>query len=326
MRRYLVTLLASAVLVSCSTTTPPEPDEQSVAQHQPDAIDSSDWQLVWQDEFDGSSIDQSKWSFEQNCWGGGNDEQQCYTDRPENAYVDNGVLNIVARKETFTGPALNEDDPSFSPHQRKTLPYTSARLRSKGKGDWLYGRFEIRAKLPTGQGSWPAIWMLPTDWQYGPWPLSGEIDIMEAVNLGTVSDEPSALADEPERRIHGTLHYGELWPDNVHSGQSYKLPDGQSPADDFHTYAIEWQPGEIRWYVDDVLYATQKSSEWHTGAVTLKTALPRHAPFDQPFHLLLNLAVGGNWAASVNETGIDASAYPQSLQIDYVRVYQRQQP
>ena len=121
MRRYLVTLLASAVLVSCSTTTPPEPDEQSVAQHQPDAIDSSDWQLVWQDEFDGSSIDQSKWSFEQNCWGGGNDEQQCYTDRPENAFIDSGILNIVARKETFTGPALNEDAPDFNLHQRKTF-------------------------------------------------------------------------------------------------------------------------------------------------------------------------------------------------------------
>ena len=122
MRRYLVTLLASAVLVSCSTTVPPEPDEQSVAQHQPDAIDSADWQLVWQDEFDSNSIDQSKWSFEQHCWGGGNDEQQCYTNRPENAYVDNGVLYIVARKETFTGPALHEDAPDFSPHQRKTLP------------------------------------------------------------------------------------------------------------------------------------------------------------------------------------------------------------
>ena len=121
MRRYLVTLLASAVLASCSTV-PPKPTEQSVAQHQPDAVASADWQLVWQDEFDSNSIDQSKWSFEQNCWGGGNDEQQCYTDRPENAYVDNGVLNIVARKETFTGPALHEDAPDFSPHQRKTLP------------------------------------------------------------------------------------------------------------------------------------------------------------------------------------------------------------
>ena len=149
MRRYLVTLLASAVLVSCSTTAPPEPDEQSVAQHQPDAIDSSDWQLVWQDEFDGNSIDQSKWSFEQNCWGGGNDEQQCYTDRPENAYVDNGVLNIVARKETFTGPALHEDAPDFSPHQRKTLPYTSARPVAPSSG---YGHFaSSTARHPPGR-------------------------------------------------------------------------------------------------------------------------------------------------------------------------------
>lgn len=324
MRRYFATLLGSAMLFSCSTTVPTKPEEQSVAQHQPDAIDSADWQLVWHDEFYSSSIDQSKWSFEQNCWGGGNDEQQCYTNRLDNAYVDNGVLHIVARKETFTGPALHEDAPDFSPHQRKTLPYTSAKLRSSSKGDWLYGRFEIRAKLPTGQGSLAAITMLPTNLQYGPWPLSGEIAIVEAVNLGTISDEPSALADDPERRIYGTLHYGELRPNNVHSSQSIKLANGQSPADSFHTYAVEWQPGEIRWYVDDVLYATQKSSEWHTGAVTLKTALPRHAPFDQPFHLILNLAVGGNWSGSVNDTGIDPKAFPQSLQIDFVRVYQRQ--
>ena len=156
MRRYLVTLLASAVLVSCSTTVPPESDEQSVAQHQPDAIDSADWQLVWQDEFDGSSIDQSKWSFEQNCWGGGNDEQQCYTNRPDNSFVADGVLNIVAKREDFTGPDSPEGDSSST----KTLPYTSARLRTKNIQEWTFGRFEIRAKLPFGQGTWPAIWML----------------------------------------------------------------------------------------------------------------------------------------------------------------------
>ncbi|HEX5793982.1 MAG TPA: glycoside hydrolase family 16 protein, partial [Rheinheimera sp.] len=252
-----------------------------------------------------------------------NNELQCYTNRPQNAYLDSGVLHLVALQETFTGAALNEDDPAYNPHQRKTLPYTSARLRSKGKGDWLYGRFEIRAKLPRGQGSWPAIWMLPTDWHYGRWPLSGEIDIMEAVNLGTVSDEPSALADERERRVHGTLHYGKPAPDNVYSGKSYKLPDGQSPADAFHTYAIEWQAGEIRWYVDDVLYATQRSSDWYTATRYTRDDIGPHAPFDQRFHLLLNLAVGGNWAGNVNEKGVDANAYPQSLQIDYVRVYQR---
>ncbi|MCD1596791.1 family 16 glycosylhydrolase [Rheinheimera aquimaris] len=322
MRRQLLSLFTCSILAGCQLAPPAteQPSEQPAPAEQ---ATEPGWQLVWQDEFDGNSIDSTKWGFEQNCQGGGNNELQCYTNRRENAYVENGILHIVARKETYTGAALNEDDPAHSPHQRKTQPYTSARLRSKGKGDWLYGRFEIRAKLPHGQGSWPAIWMLPTDWHYGSWPLSGEIDIMEAVNLGTISDEPSALADERERRVHGTLHYGKLPPDNVYSGKSYKLRDGKSPSDAFYTYAIEWEAGEIRWYVDDVLYATQRSSDWYTAASYSRDDIGPHAPFDQRFHLLLNLAVGGNWAGNVNEKGVDASAYPQSLQIDYVRVYQR---
>jgi len=286
---------------------------------------SSNWQLVWQDEFDGHEIDKAKWSFEINCFGGGNNETQCYTDRSTNAYINNHTLVIEAIREDYTGPAAHDDSPEYDQEVTRKQPYTSARLRSKYKGDWKYGRFEISAKLPQGQGTWPAIWMLPTDWVYGGWAGSGEIDIMEAVNLGAQSDAAGASAGDKETRVHGTLHYGRAWPDNVYSGIGYALPDDVNPADDFHVYAIEWQAGEIRWYVDDIHYATQRADGWYTQyhnsdgqLVTGEGA----APFDQPFHLLLNFAVGGDWPANVNDKGVDESVFPQTFEIDYVRVYQ----
>ncbi len=286
---------------------------------------SDQWQLVWQDEFDQESIDLSKWGFEVNCFGGGNDEQQCYTDREQNAFIEQGVLKIVAHKEDFTGPAAQDDDPAYNPANTRTLPYTSARLRTKNKADWQYGRFEIRAKLPQGQGTWPAIWMLPTDWAYGGWAGSGEIDIMEAVNLNANSDEAGAAQGQKETRVHGTLHYGRAWPENVHSGQAFHLPDGLNPADDFHVYALEWQEGEIRWYVDDIHYATQTENGWYTQYMNDQGLLVNgtgSAPFDQKFHMILNFAVGGSWSANVNEKGINHLAFPQSFEIDYVRVYE----
>lgn len=316
--RKLLPVLGALTLAGC--TTQPTPSQTSGTAPSPLR---AGWQLVWQDEFSGSSIDTDKWSLEQNCWGGGNDELQCYTANPANAFVADGLLHIVARKQSFSGPAVPEDSADYLTLPAKTQPFTSARLRSKNKGDWRYGRFEVRAKLPQGQGSWPAIWMLPTDQVYGAWPLSGEIDIMEAVNLGTISDEPSALADEVERRIHGTLHYGKRPPHNVYSGKSYKLPDGKSPSEDFYTYAIEWQAGEIRWYVDGVHYASQRSEDWFTAAKQIMPDISANAPFDQRFHLLLNLAVGGNWAAKVNDKGVNEAVFPQTMLIDYVRVYQR---
>jgi beta-glucanase (GH16 family) len=286
---------------------------------------SDQWQLVWQDEFENEIIDLTKWSLEVNCFGGGNNEQQCYTDRAENAFIEQGILKVVALKENFTGPAAQDDDANYNPSNTRTLPYTSARLRSKSKGDWTFGRFEIRAKLPQGQGTWPAIWMLPTDWAYGGWAGSGEIDIMEAVNLKAKSDEGGASADQEESRVHGTLHYGRAWPENVYSGQAFNLPGGINPADDFHEYAVEWQAGEIRWYVDDIHFATQRDTGWYSQYMNNDGVLVNGedgAPFDQKFHLLLNFAVGGAWAANVNEKGIDDSVFPQSLEIDYVRVYE----
>ena len=284
---------------------------------------SSDWVMVWNDEFDGTAINSRKWTYEVNCEGGGNGEKQCYTDSDENAFVSDGTLKIVAL------PAEEGAD----------LPYTSARMVTQYQGDWKYGRFEARMKLPEGQGSWPAFWMMPTDSVYGGWPRSGEIDIVEAVNLKVADEDGNVESD-----IHGTLHYGKAWPDNDSSGQSYTFPQDQNPADDFHTYAVEWQEGEIRWYVDDYLYATQQRSVRRfnsDGEVTgLKhrgwfaeyfdqvsgelTTYWEPAPFDQNFFLILNLAVGGDWPENVNQLGIDAEAFAlgQTLEVDYVRVYQ----
>lgn len=317
--KILGTVAASTLLWGCLEAAKTETNNQAIDPSEP----VSDWELVWSDEFDGTSIDTSKWNHEVNCNGGGNNEQQCYTDSAENSYVQDGILHVVAL------PAAEGAD----------KPYTSARLNSKGKGDFKYGRFEIRAKLPSGQGSWPAFWMLPTDNRYGGWPKSGEIDIVEAVNL-KVADGEGKL----ENKVYGTLHYGNDWPDNVHSGKEYELPDGLNPADDFHTYAIEWQEGEIRWYVDNYLYATQRQSSlrynskqepvglahkgWFVEYFNAGTGeLEKHwdeAPFDQDFHMLINFAVGGDWPENVNATGVDAAAFAngQHYEVDYVRVYQ----
>lgn len=265
--------------------------------------------MVWQDEFNGSGVDSSKWSFERNCWGGGNGEAQCYVSDAKNVWVDGDYLHIKAIREDLTGPNIGDDEDSYDANDRSgTGTYSSGRIRSKGKGDWRYGRFEIRAKLPAGQGTWPAIWMLPTDWVYGGWASSGEIDIVEAVNLKVGG----------ENQVHGTLHYGADWPDNVYSGEAYVLADGSNPADGFHEYALEWEKGEIRWYVDGDHYASQTESGWYSNAAPNNPS----APFDKRFHMILNFAVGGDWAGNTNDTGIDASAFPQEMIVDYVRVYE----
>jgi beta-glucanase (GH16 family) len=242
------------------------------------------WKLVWSDEFDGKEIDFTKWSVEENGHGGGNGELQFYVDRKENLRVENGHLVIEARKEKFGLAGVEKD-------------FTSGRLRTKRRASWLYGRFEVRAKLPTGRGIWPAIWMLPEKDRYGGWAASGEIDIMELVG------------HEPDT-VHGTLHYGAAWPKNAHTGEPFKLKSGAF-ADDFHTFAIEWEEGVFRWDVDGKLCQTQ--TKWNTTG----GAYP--APFDQSFHLLLNLAVGGGWPGPPDAT----TPFPQKMTVDYVRVYQR---
>ena len=286
-------------------------------------VEVFEWDLVWSDEFEGTTIDTARWNFEQNCWGGGNNEMQCYTDSSTNAFIENGVLNIVAINEKSTGYSTQDGQPGVS-GQEVTREYTSARLTTQEKADWTYGRFEIRAKLPSGQGVWPALSLLSADRPYRVWGTSGEIDILEAINL-KAEDENGAL----ENRVHGTVHYRHVR-NNKFSGTSYRLPGGTNPADGFHTYALEWEEGEIRWYVDGFHYATHFEEGWYsatsgldpeTGELIWFEGL-RDTPFNSDFFFIMNLAVGGNWPEGQNEKGVDSSVFPQTFEIDYVRVYE----
>lgn len=272
----------------------------------------NDWKLVWSDEFDGKEIDRAKWDFDlgngffnydANTWisGWGNGELQYYTREPENAFVKDGVLHIRAVKESYQGSG-----------------YTSARLKTRKRDgsplfNQKYGKFEFRAKLPTGKGVWPALWMLSQADKYGGWAASGEIDIMEA------------RGQEPTK-VLGTLHFGSRWPANTHISKEYVFPDGGTIAD-FHVYTLEWEPGEIRWSVDGKLYSTQSfwwSSSKADGAKGAKptketdlNAWP--APFDQPFYLIMNVAVGGQFLGNPDKTTV----FPAEMVVDYVRVYEK---
>ncbi|MGB3545149.1 glycoside hydrolase family 16 protein, partial [Rubrivirga sp.] len=220
-----VALIASASVAGC---------DNSVDQNFPDAEATPDgWDLVWSDEFDGAVLDAAKWEAQlgdgcaEGICGWGNGEFQNYTAAPENLSVSDGTLSITARR------SVAGTDTSYS----------SARIRTLGKGDWTYGRFEVRAKLPTGQGMWPAIWLLFSEDTYGGWAASGEIDIMEAIG-----SEPG--------EVFGTLHYGGPFPSNVFTGAPFELSFDTFDRD-FYTFTTEWEPGEIRWYVNNVLYQTQ---------------------------------------------------------------------
>ncbi|URD60902.1 glycoside hydrolase family 16 protein [Sphingomonas sp. KRR8] len=269
------------------------------------------YRLVWFDEFAGSTVDRSKWDFDVDCAGGGNEERQCYTARPVNASVRNGLLTITARRERSTGRASMAGQSDGSPPRLATKEYTSARLVTRGKAAWRYGRVEVRARLPLGQGSWPAIWMLPEEWHYGPWPLSGEIDIMEAVNLGTPCAE---CRGGRENHVLGTIHFGARPPGNKYLSTNTEL-DGA--VDGFHTYRVDWTPQTIDWFVDGRHYAHRALGEWSTPASS-----EPHAPFDRPFHLILNLAIGGHLPEGRNLKGV-SGGFPRTMQVDWVRVWQR---
>ena len=240
--------------------------------------------LVWSDEFDGAQLDPEKWFFESGdgsqygLTGWGNNELQWYLQ--DNAELNNGMLIITAREEIANNSR-----------------YTSARINTRDRFAFRYGRIEARIRLPGGQGLWPAFWLLPQDNVYGTWAASGEIDIMEAVNLGAAGGNT----------VYGTLHYGGSWPDNTFSGNQYEVP--RNATSQFVEYALEWDATEMRWFVDGVLYATQNS--WFTT----DAAYP--APFNQPFYILLNVAVGGNFPGSPNTT----TRFPVTMEVDYVRVY-----
>jgi beta-glucanase (GH16 family) len=273
------------------------------------------WQKVWSDEFDKPEIDPAKWNFDVDCWGGGNEERQCYTDKAENSSVIGGMLTITARKEATRGPALPLSQRKSAEDNKDTVekPYSSARLTTRGLADWRYGRIAIRAKLPEGQGTWPAIWMLPTDNHYGRWAASGEIDIMEAVNLGTPCKK---CAGGLENHVLGTLQFGGEWPANTLASSETELtltPDG------FHIFEIMWTANRISWAVDGRAYASAAASSWFSGKAGQSAA---GAPFDQAFHLIINLAVGGGLPEGRNLKGVSNAIFPSQFQVDWVRVYQ----
>ncbi|WP_371374674.1 family 16 glycosylhydrolase [Thalassotalea aquiviva] len=257
--------------------------------------DDEKWELVWQDEFNQPGApDSSRWSY--NIWPAKkvNDEDQAYTDRAKNVRVEDGKLIIQAFKESYNG-----------------AEYTSGRIHTQGKGDIHYGRIEVRAKLPAGQGTWPAIWMLPSDpykyattckenedWQgsstCNAWPNSGEIDIMEHVGFDM-------------NKVHGTVHtkayYWAEWEQRKGSVETVNAEQA------FHTYSLEWTPEQISIFFNDTLYFTYVNEQ--TGW--------KAWPFDHPFHLILNLAVGGMWGRAGGP--VDDSIFPVQMEVDYVRVY-----
>lgn len=279
------------------------------------AVADNGWALVWSDEFDGNRIDAAKWSLAVDCWGGGNNERQCYTASGANAAVSDGMLTITALHQTVRGPALPESlrEGKAGSAAMASKPYSSARLSTRGKADWRYGRIEVRAKLPEGQGTWPAIWMLPRDDHYGRWAASGEIDIMEAVNLGV---PVATCGDCREDHILGTLHFGGEAPHNTHRGAETNLPPS---VDGFHVFGIEWRAGQISWSVDGQVYQTQTSTDWKT--LSPLAAPGSGAPFDRPFYLVLNLAIGGGLPEGRNSGGVATSGFPKRLLIDWARVY-----
>mgnify|MGYP005829176547 CR=1 FL=1 len=262
----------------------------------------SHWSLVWSDEFLASEIDKTKWKYDTGNWivdengdgvapGWGNNELEYYTDSSENSYIEDGKLVIQAKKEE---EPVKDKFGSYD--------YTSAKLKTEGLFSKKYGKFEARMKLPEGQGYWPAFWMMPEDEVYGDWPVSGEIDIMEAAGKDT-------------KTIGGAIHYGEEYPNNTYQSGEYHFSENEDYTD-YHTYSIEWEPGEIRWYVDGNLYQTLDN--WFSKGKNQGDVYTYPAPFDQEFYIILNLAVGGWYGGNPDET----TEFPGKMEVDYVRVYE----
>ncbi|HTX90109.1 MAG TPA: glycoside hydrolase family 16 protein [Anaerolineales bacterium] len=260
-RIVMLTLVALMVLTACGTAAP--------------KLDRPGWTLVWHDEFDGKTIDPANWTYDIGGNGWGNVEMEYYTNRPENARIENGMLIIEARSEQYQG-----------------LPYTSARLKSVGLREFQYGRIEARMKLPYGQGIWPAFWMLGAGKS---WPLGGEIDIMEYIGK---------TPDTIYTTVHGPGYSG------AKGIGAHTVLTADKLKNDFHVFAVEWQPNDIRWFVDDQQVFEVTPSQIPAGTQWV---------YDHPFYILLNLAVGGGWPGFPDSTTV----FPQQLQVDYVRVYQK---
>jgi len=246
------------------------------------------WQLVWSDEFaqaDGTSPDSAKWDFDvgNGSGGWGNNQLEYDTSRTNNARIQGGQLVIEAKQESFGGKS-----------------YTSARMLTKDKWSWAYGRMEARIKIPRGQGIWPAFWMLGTNIASVGWPTCGEIDIME--NIGKTTEQG---------KVYGTIHGPQPGGDyngGAGVGGSYTLPGGAAFADNFHVFAIEWTTNQIKWFVDSIQYFTATPANLPAGGTWV---------FTQPQFFILNVAVGGNWPGNPDGTTV----FPQQMLVDYVRVY-----
>lgn len=238
--------------------------------------------LAWADEFNGTSVNQNDWNFEigngcPNVCGWGNNELEYYTDREDNVYISGGNLVIEAREESYNG-----------------YDYTSTRMTTEGKQEHQYGRIDIRAILPEGQGIWPALWMLGDDFRTTGWAACGEIDIMELVG------------HEPEE-VHGTVHW-DLWPNNQYKGTGYRLPTNAKFSEEYHVFTLLWEENKIEWLVDDVKYFE----------VTDATVGSSNYPYNHPFFFLFNIAVGGDWPGNPDATAV----FPQRMIVDYIRVFQ----
>ncbi|MEK4061583.1 MULTISPECIES: family 16 glycosylhydrolase [Paenibacillus] len=278
---------------------PDETDQGDIAIGTPSDSAIAGMNLIWQDEFSGTALDTSKWNYETgyyisddaNSWGWGNAEMQHYTNSTQNVFVTGGQLNIRA---------LN-DHRSFPQDPNRYAEYSSGKINTKAHMSLEYGRVDIRAKLPTGDGIWPALWMLPENSVYGAWAASGEIDIMEAKGRlpGTTS---------------GAIHFGGQWPVNRYIAGEYHFPQGQTFANDYHVYSMVWEDDNIKWYVDGKFFFKVSREQWYS------VAAPNNpdAPFDQPFYLIMNLAVGGHFDGGRIP---DPSSIPATMQVDYVRVY-----
>lgn len=278
---------------------PDDADQGDIPLSSPTDPAISGMTLIWQDEFIGSGLDSGKWNYEQGyylnddpgTWGWGNAELQHYTNSPQNIFVQDGKLNIRA---------LN-DPKSFPQDPNRTAPYSSGKINTKDHFSLKYGRVDFRAKLPTGNGIWPALWMLPQDQTYGTWAASGEIDVMEA--RGRLPGMTS-----------GAVHFGGQWPANTHLSGEYHFPSGQTIANDFHVYSVVWEEDNIKWYVDGKFFFKATRDQWYSAAAPNNP----NAPFDQAFYLIMNLAIGGNFDGGIAPSPGDI---PATMQVDYVRVY-----
>jgi len=252
-------------------------------------IATADWHMVWEDDFNGGNL-KDRWNFEVNCDGGGNNELQCYTDnRPENCAQENGVLKITARRENLGGGK----------------PFTSTRITTSGRQSWLHGKWDMRARLPKGKHLWPALWMMPQNSEYGGWPASGEIDIME-------------YRGQRPFQVSGALHFGPAWNQHAWVGTG----DRDFPFDfsrDFHIFSLDWSPTQIQWLVDGNVYHTESLMRNFWAGFYQQNG----QPFDRHFFFIINLAVGGMFFGDEPFDPIEADQWEKPfLEVDYVRKFE----